>query len=304
MRALHPLSIPSSQQSPPNGDATSPISARLPWALNTSLGGLQFTPGRPPLQNGMEHSPHAGYRQHHHPGPISMPPFPSLENGNFSPLQTRGLPPMTPSMPGFVFNAYPDTPPIHPHFLLSPGDGPFSPGIPVTSPPAFGYNPFLNATPGGPVHFYPQQGGSAQLGTPTTQAFPNGHAPGYSGQPGPPQISQTLMDGSGYFPTVPAEPSSPSPRVTSRSSAVASPLNAKDRLAPNRPDKDLAHLTAGLSLGGHTGFPGRSAGDVLAGPEKVGMVQSRVSLDGVRPNLEMGWNGDRRASFGDIGSGR
>ena len=30
---------------------------------------------------------------------------------------------MTPSMPGFVFNAYPETPPLHPHFL-SPGAGP------------------------------------------------------------------------------------------------------------------------------------------------------------------------------------
>lgn len=114
---------------------------------------------------------------------------------------------MTPSMPGFVFNAFlPETPGWHPggggHPFLSPGiAGPFSPGIPMNSPGAFGYNPFLNAAPGGPVDRFGGngafggggsgsggwQGGSAALGTPTTMAFAPGdpvHGYGGVGSPG------------------------------------------------------------------------------------------------------------------------
>ncbi|KAG8899437.1 hypothetical protein FRB99_006712 [Tulasnella sp. 403] len=64
-----------------------------------------------------------------HPGPISIPPPPtnfSTQSTLFSPL-ARGLPPMTPSMPGFTFHPQVSTPPgLHPHFL-SPGIGPASP---------------------------------------------------------------------------------------------------------------------------------------------------------------------------------
>jgi hypothetical protein len=181
-----------------------------------------------------------------------MPPFPNMDgtpNNAFSPLQTRNLPPMTPSMPGFIFNAYPETPPIHSHFL-SPGLGPFSPGIP-TSPGGFQYNPFINSAPGAPINRY-QQAGSAALGTPTTQAFPNpnlayprsGMIGGIAGSSDVPQQSmgQVLSD---YFPTVAMEtigessrngdeqnetsqPSSPTLRVSKSTT-----LNAQDRLAPS-----------------------------------------------------------------------
>ncbi|WWD22840.1 hypothetical protein CI109_107334 [Kwoniella shandongensis] len=239
--------------------ADSPV-PKLPWSLNTSLQHqtpVRASPGTP------------NFRQHHHPGPISMPAFPPIGDGNpTSPFQSRNLPPMTPSMPGFVFNAYPETPPIHPHFM-SPGIGPFSPGIPVTSPTGFQYNPFLNAAPGAPVNRFPQQqqqqhSGSAALGTPTTQAFPNGQGPihQFAGPPGQPlNISQTLAQGQSqggqdYFPNVlnqPTAPDTPTPRVSSRAPAV-SPLNGKDRLAPSDPDKtgarekELVNLASSLSL--------------------------------------------------------
>ncbi|KAI9633132.1 uncharacterized protein MKK02DRAFT_8751, partial [Dioszegia hungarica] len=196
---------------------------RLPWGINTSLAQAQAqtTPQRPTSTSGSTTSPNGfpggptpgpNFRaSQYHPGPISMPPFSPLHtpgSGNpLSPLQTRGLPPMTPSMPGFVFNAFlPETPGWHPggggHPFLSPGiAGPFSPGIPMNSPGAFGYNPFLNAAPGGPVDRFGGngafggggsgsggwQGGSAALGTPTTMAFAPGdpvHGYGGVGSPG------------------------------------------------------------------------------------------------------------------------
>ncbi|WVQ93950.1 hypothetical protein IAU59_001028 [Kwoniella sp. CBS 9459] len=243
---------------------TSPA-AKLPWSLNTSL--QQQTPGRPTNGGGhglnhMTPGPHQhtpNFRQLHHPGPISMPAFPSMDHSNpLSPIGARGLPPMTPSMPGFVFNAYPETPPLHTHFM-SPGIGPFSPGIPVSSPNAFGYNPFLNAAPGAPVNRYPappgQQGGSAALGTPTTQAFPNGPTPGtihqYAGPPGQPlNISQTLSSGQGYFPPISTTaPDTPTPKLGPKSIPGASPLNAQERLASNT-DSALASQTDKLRLDG------------------------------------------------------
>ncbi|OXB37861.1 telomere maintenance protein [Cryptococcus neoformans] len=181
-------SVPSTKPS-----STSPI-AKLPWSLNTSLQ-THAAPGHghpPPHGESPPPSHTPVFRHPHHPGPISMPPF-HMEHGNsISPLHTRGLPPMTPSMPGFVFN-YPETPPLHGHasHFMSPAAGPFSPGIPVTSPGAFQYNPFLNPAPGAPVNRFPSasgnhpQAGSAALGTPTTQAFPNGPI-GYGQYAGPP----------------------------------------------------------------------------------------------------------------------
>ncbi|KAE8538232.1 hypothetical protein D1P53_005571 [Cryptococcus gattii VGV] len=194
--------------------STSPI-AKLPWSLNTSLQ-THTAPGhdRPSPHGKSSPTSHTPlFRHQHHPGPISMPPF-HMEHGNaISPLHTRGLPPMTPSMPGFVFN-YPETPPVHPHgpHFMSPAAGPFSPGIPVTSPGAFQYNPFLNPAPGAPVNRFPPtpgnhpQAGSAALGTPTTQAFPNGPV-GYGQYAGAPggalqglsENSQHARQGQDYF---------------------------------------------------------------------------------------------------------
>lgn len=285
----------SSASGPSTGD--SPIT-RLPWHLNTFISGAQTTPVRGgALQNG-EHSP-IGYRQTpHHPGPISMPSFSSMDTNNpISPLQTRGLPPMTPSMPGFFFNAYPETPPLHAHFL-SPGLGPFSPGLPVTSPPAFSYNPFFNLAPGAPVNRYPsaQQGGSAQLGTPTTQVFPNN--PVHNAYAGPPSRPQNMPQE--YFPPANGynDPGSPTPRVASRSTLGMSMLNAKDRLAPTEPvipeEGDLERLTRQLTVNGEGHGQGAESPKI------------RASLDGPRPVLDIpnGYSGERRASFGDIGSGR
>ncbi|KAB5594673.1 RNA recognition motif domain-containing protein [Ceratobasidium theobromae] len=110
-------------------------------------------PGSPHYGSGSPQMAH-GPTPHSHPGPITLPPvgvgqFPSSA---LSPLLTRagGLPPMTPSMPGFNFNPQAvATPPLHAHFL-SPGLGPFSPQL--HSPPfvASAPNPYLNPAPGAP----------------------------------------------------------------------------------------------------------------------------------------------------------
>lgn len=228
------------------------LASRVPWHLNL---GNQATPprGSPNVIDSTPHfrsgfptnlngpaTPH--FRNMHHPGPISMPPWPpSLDTSNpLSPLQTRGLPPMTPSMPGFVFNnAYPETPPIPHHFMSM---GPFSPGLPVTSPTGFAYNPFMNAAPGAPIHRpQPQTGGSAQLGTPTTQVFPHNAIRG-AGPPGAPMGQEE------YFPSSDSQSQTPTqsqsqvqtqaitPPSLGQRTASQSVLNARDRLAPTGPD--------------------------------------------------------------------
>ncbi|KAK1921316.1 hypothetical protein DB88DRAFT_468638 [Papiliotrema laurentii] len=318
-------------------------SGRVPWSLN--IGGSGKDVKSPRQRPGQETSatPQHSHR-HHHPGPIAMPTFAPLDapgQNPLSPLQTRGLPPMTPSMPGFVFNAYPETPPVHAPFM-SPGFGPFSPGLPVTSPTGFQYNPFLNPAPGAPVNRFPQ-GGSAALGTPTTQSFPANPVHGYGDNAGPigapgqrpqPSIGQ-IGD---YFPVMGngfnnsasqngnGDPASPTPRTSNSSRSIApSPLNAKDRLASTSSSEvtakdgpgivgDLAdrtgklNLSPGRGLASPNGKTARVGGD---GPEGHGAdtsapVSARASIDGIRPNLGV-WdinNGERRASFGDVVAGR
>lgn len=310
----------------PSTGSQSPISptSRLPWSLNTSL---NSTPSRlTSLSKDHTPNPHShtpAFRSHHHPGPITMPSFTPMDNP-LSPLQTRGLPPMTPSMPGFVFNAHPETPPLH-HPFFSPGiAGPFSPGIPVTSPTAFGpYNPFLNAAPGAPVGRFPHAG-SAQLGTPTTQSFPNLIVS--NGTPSAPGAAVPIS--SDYFPSVPYHPDSPSPRIPLRPMNNASPLNAKDRLASSPagnkdPIQDLANQARSLNLSSSNGAeysvnssrnntpPSPSAGTSKTKGDVTdlskfkalyeGTERGRQSLDEHRPSITSGLHqGERRASFGNF----
>ncbi|WRT63540.1 uncharacterized protein IL334_000445 [Kwoniella shivajii] len=264
-----PIDTAAESSATPGRSIESSPAAKLPWSLNTSL--QHQTPGRPgpgpgigptPQTPGLhQHTPN--FRQLHHPGPISMPPFPSLHDNPLSPLQTRGVAPMTPSMPGFVFNApvYPETPPIHHGFMSNMG--PFSPGIPVTSPNAFGYNPF--SAPGAPVR-YPQQPhqGSSALGTPTTQSFPmfNAHQAGYGGAGGnngqQGGIIQTLQSNPNqdYFPPTGnghgfSAPDTPTPKLnnSNRLPPGNNPLNAKQRLASaDIQEKSLIDSTSNLAL--------------------------------------------------------
>ncbi|CCO31207.1 putative RNA-binding protein C328,05 OS=Schizosaccharomyces pombe (strain 972 / ATCC 24843) GN=SPAC328.05 PE=4 SV=3 [Rhizoctonia solani AG-1 IB] len=141
-------------------------------------------PGSPGYGPGSPHMSQ-GSNLHPHPGPITLPPsgvtqFPPASA--LSPLMTRagGLPPMTPSMPGFNFNPQAvATPPLHPHFL-SPGLGPFSPQLPfVSSAP----NPYLNPAPGAPP----------RLPNAPSSLFTNG--PGAFGMHHAPSTTH-----SGYFP--------------------------------------------------------------------------------------------------------
>lgn len=188
------------------GSATSPARSRVPWGINTTLAqtpirkskissspnGTPYAhlPNSPTLFPGGP-TPGPSFRSNAPPGPISMPPFgldpnsytpAHLSHGPLSP-QMRGLPPMTPSMPGFVFNGYPDTP--GPHFfghgghgqqqgfggfggmgmhmgmsmmpmgMMTPGPviapAPFSPGLPMSPMHPHTPNPFLNTAPGAPI---------------------------------------------------------------------------------------------------------------------------------------------------------
>lgn len=161
---------------PLTGSSLSPTATRVPWQLDT---GGAATAARPSVNDD------SALNKPRHPGPITLPPFPSMTEMNpLSPMQTRNIPPMTPSMPGFVFNAYPRTPPAPHRFLSAGAGGPFSPGAPVTSPVQSGRNPMLNAAPGAPVYRPMTQRGSAALGTPTTQVFPNNSDRPAAGPPG------------------------------------------------------------------------------------------------------------------------
>lgn len=84
------------------------------------------------------------------PAALMSPPAPMGTPGfhPFSPQTGRIA--MTPSMPGFSFHPFPQTPPLVPHFL-SPGLGPFSPplggGAFASQMPSY-----LNPAPGAPIH--------------------------------------------------------------------------------------------------------------------------------------------------------
>lgn len=195
---------------------------------------------------------------------------------------------MTPSMPGFHFNAYPETPPIHPHFM-----GPFSPGIPVTSPGGFQYNPFLNAAPGAPVNRFPQ-GGSAALGTPTTQVFPSNPIHGSLGQRSQPSLGQ-IGD---YFPTMHQQqyPSNSndsgasSSHVTptaSRPPPIPSPLNARDRLASTS-DADVPGAANGKELDDIT----KTIGSLSINATENSSVPSTGPPSPTRPYGAKGSSGD------------
>lgn len=96
------------------------------------------------------------------PDRISLPPHGFNQSmGQFSPLSLKmGGVPMTPGMPGFTFQAVPQTPPMYPQFL-SPGlNGPLSPSLgsslygPATPGASSGaFNPHINHAPGAPIHF-------------------------------------------------------------------------------------------------------------------------------------------------------
>jgi hypothetical protein len=327
-----PVSSPSAQHRP-----APRLASRVPWNLNlqnqsTPIRGSNNGPDSTPrFRNfnpnmGPDSTPH--FRQARHPGPIAMPPWNPNEYQNpLSPLQTRGLPPMTPSMPGFVFNnSYPETPPVPHHFM-----GPFSPGLPISSPNGYGFNPFLNPAPGAPV-YRPQMGGSAQLGTPTTQAFPVNTARQYPGTPAAPGAPVGNQNNGDYFPPTIAEtnenPSTPTPPPMAPRTASQQVLNARDRLAPSAPVSEqvneLVPMTASMSLNSlmpttqgtpptPTGRPKRSAsngnlsrlvsngekGNTLVDSEPSSPVNARLSLDEPRPEINGNGDGDRRASFGD-----
>lgn len=278
------LTAPAPSDTLPAGpsSSTSPT-GRVPWQLNT--GSSPAAPVTPQRSSSDE-------QKAKHPGPISLPPFPNLSEMNpLSPLQTRGLPPMTPSMPGFVFNAYPSTPPAHPQFL-SPGAGPFSPGLPVTSP-IYHQQPFLNAAPGAPV----VPSGSAALSTPTTQAFPNNQPHSAAGPPGA-EMSQD------YFPRL--DPDQSIEEVLGSTAAL--------KIDGDTPTKRGAKKAAGSgSAVGSKLAPG-SGGSKLApgsklaktddsedGAKKSPPANGRSSLDEARaPNA---WNMDRRASWSEVAAG-
>lgn len=157
-------------------------------------------PGSPGYGPGSPQIPQSSI-PHPHPGPITLPPvgvtqFPPASA--LSPLLTRagGLPPMTPSMPGFNFNPQAvATPPLHAHFL-SPGLGPFSPQLHSPSFVPSAPNPYLNPAPGAPPRL------------PNAPASLFGNGPGEFGMHHAPS---TMHSGyfpphdAGYFPGAPSD---------------------------------------------------------------------------------------------------
>lgn len=288
---------PSDTRPPGPSSSTSPT-GRVPWQLNTGASTSPVTPQRNASQSSDE-------QKAKHPGPISLPPFPNLSEMNpLSPLQTRGLPPMTPSMPGFVFNAYPSTPPAHPQFL-SPGAGPFSPGLPVTSPIYNQHQPFLNAAPGAPV----VPSGSAALSTPTTQAFPNNQPHSAAGPPGaeyfprldPDQSIEEVLAGS----TAALKLDSDTP-TKKGSGAVGGAVGGPVGNASKQSSSDSGSTAVGSAVGSKAGAVGsKPAGgktkqDANKSPTKS-PTNGRSSLDESRaPNA---WNMDRRASWSEVAAG-
>ncbi|KAG8903255.1 hypothetical protein FRC01_009273, partial [Tulasnella sp. 417] len=121
------------------------VSSNVPKAEGNAMD-EEAAPPQTPSMNNNPSSPGSN-----HPGTIAIPPPPSHFTAGgmmFSPLGRGGLPPMTPSMPGFTFHPQQaGTPPgMLPHFL--------SPGIGPNSPPHFtghlGRQASFHATPGGP----------------------------------------------------------------------------------------------------------------------------------------------------------
>lgn len=291
------LSAPTpSDTLPPGPSSSTSPTGRVPWQLNTNTsspapGAPGSGPGPAPATPPSNSQSSEDSQKAKHPGPISLPPFPSLgEMHALSPLQTRGLPPMTPSMPGFVFNAYPSTPPAMPQFH-APGAGPFSPGLPVTSPIYNHQPPFLNAAPGAPVTVR----GSAALSTPTTQAFPPNAPHSAAGPPG-----AEIQNQREYFP----------------------------RLDPDQAIEEVLGSTAGLSLagggggggsvgrdtptkkpgngrkdrGGKKGAPGNTSTSTGTNANATSSANGRNSLDDAR-GPGGAWNMDRRASWSEVAAG-
>ncbi|KDN36116.1 hypothetical protein RSAG8_11063, partial [Rhizoctonia solani AG-8 WAC10335] len=175
--------------SPPPGGRNVHDTTALP---PSDPGDPGYGPGSPQM--------HQSSINHPHPGPITLPPagvtqFPPPSA--LSPLLTRagGLPPMTPSMPGFNFNPQAvATPPLHPHFL-SPGLGPFSPQLHSPSFVPSVPNPYLNPAPGAPPRL---STGSSSLFGDGPGAFGMHHAPSMHSGYFPPHEA-------GYFTGVPAD---------------------------------------------------------------------------------------------------
>ncbi|BGP15588.1 hypothetical protein JCM10213v2_003567 [Rhodosporidiobolus nylandii] len=190
--------------SPPLAASSSPPAGEGEGALPASAYVPQQQP--PPPQQERQQQQQQQQQRHHPTAPsrIAMPPpLPfTLNNGlgggggggPFSPLHTRNLPPMTPSMPAFTFAPFAaPTPPLHPHALFSPGvgvgvGGPFSPGIAGPGSPFFGPGPGQGGAGGGggSGQQFPQTPGWAQ--TPGAQYNPM--FPPFSQQQYPPQMQQ------------------------------------------------------------------------------------------------------------------
>lgn len=184
-----------------------------------------------------------------HPGPISIPPPPSNfvnpAGVMFSPI--RGLPPMTPSMPGWSFHPQAvQTPPgVLPQHYLSPG-GP-------TSPP-----------------YYRAGGGAGIQFTPGPRFYHNGQYPAVS-PPAvvshqqqdyfpPPGVPPSVPEEMEYFPPVVQQqdyfPPVPTLRSDSGESNVTTTAVSSGDSA-TKPSSDPAATirarVAGLALGGDAG---------------------------------------------------
>ena len=216
-----------------------------------------------------------------HPGSIALPPPPSGFTANgamFSPL-SRGLPPMTPSMPGFSFHPQVSTPPgVHPHYLSTghPASPPYYRhgsfhgmpmmagmyGVPPT-PPISGHPSHPTLTPGprlvgpspmtgyppqplSPTHFPPHMWpGPGVEYTPHLMAMATPVARSGAGAAASPGEYFPLTESGGYFPqvSIPDSNSAHNSEAETATSTTAADMDSPDgRTSVNSGPLDHPHL--------------------------------------------------------------
>lgn len=259
-----------------------------------------------------------------HPGRITMPtanPFGMAHP--LSPIRQGGLPPMTPSMPGYNFHAYPATPPLHPLSFLSPGIGQFSPTL--NSPRNFGYYAAPGAplmTPGVPHPISSLDNAWGPPGASHIAHTPgHGHVPriqAFAPTPGAPVNRQSEAQPD-YFPSVPL---APQPSGSTGQPGEGQDPGLSDVENGTRPKQagGVSAASGGASLGSireqieslvlsndaHDRISGATAAFAAAGLGNsrasldVGMAGGRDHLGGLLAFEQGGGEKDRRASMDDV----
>lgn len=199
----------------------------------------------------------------------------------------QGLPLMTPSMPGFSFHPFPQTPPLLPQFL-SPGLGPFSPPLMMGSSALFG------TTPNGPSSlrhnhsgFYHDESGGNDEATPL-QSPARLHEPERGEQAQKSSSSSNAQEASNYFPNVMTSSSA----VTGGDAVTHTQETTSAPVTPSAADPRQAAIQSAEDVASHNegegpGTPTQST-TTTSTPDEEDDSTAKAGNNGVIP---------RRASF-------